>query len=172
MGVVMVPIIDINYLVVGGGDLCSSFPLYCLYHVLPCSNALGNGHTVWSANHECNTDTGKYYYCGNWPYHDHILLFVEDHSLGFYLCMSLITLEVGFAVVTVLITVTLICTSVKSVILELTWMILRSLASALLCEASELSATTLTIKRSLASTLTWGSVIIIMVIIIGVIIGI
>ena len=102
MGVVMVPIIDINYLVVGGGDLCSSFLLYCLYHVLLCSNALGNdknlcisyrvGHTVRSTDHECNTDTGNYYYCGNWPYHNCILLFVEDHGHGFYLCicMSLI----------------------------------------------------------------------------------
>ena len=100
MGVVMVPIIDINYLVGGGGDLCSSFPLYCLYHVLPCSNALGNdyslrisytvGDTVRSADHECNTDTGNYYYCGNWPYHDCIPLFVVDHGHGFILCMSLI----------------------------------------------------------------------------------
>ena len=100
MGVVMVPIIDINYLVVGGGDLCSSFPLYCLYHVLPCSNVLGNdysllisyrvGHNVWSADHECNTSTGNYYYCCNWLYHDHILLSVENHGHGFYLCMSLI----------------------------------------------------------------------------------
>ena len=97
MGVVMVPI-DINYLVVVGGDLCSSFPLYCLYHVLPCSNALGNdyslcmsyrvGHTVWSADCECNTDTGICYYCGNWLYHNHIHLFVEDHGHSFYLCMS------------------------------------------------------------------------------------
>ena len=60
----------------------------------------------------------------------------------------LISLEIGFAVATVLITAALVCASLKPLVLKLTLIVLRSLASALLCEASELSAITLTSKRS------------------------
>ena len=85
--------------------------------------------------------------------------------------IRLISLEIGFVVATVLITATLICASLKPVVLKLTLIVLRSLASALLCEASKLSATALTIKRSVALILTWGSIIIIMIIIVSVIVS-
>ena len=84
----------------------------------------------------------------------------------------LISLEIGFVVATVLIMATLICASLKPVVLKLALIVLKSFASASLCKASELSATTLTIKRSVASILTWGSIIIIMIIVIGVIISV
>ena len=63
----------------------------------------------------------------------------------------LISLEIGFAVATELIMAALICAPWKSIVLKLALIVLRSLASASLCEASELSAIALTIKRSAAS---------------------
>ena len=65
--------------------------------------------------------------------------------------ICLISLEIGFVVVTILIMVTLICASLEPIVLKLVLIVLRSLASASLCEASELSATALTVKRSAAS---------------------
>ena len=84
----------------------------------------------------------------------------------------LISLEIGFAVAAILITVTLICASLKPIVLKLALIVLRSLASASLCEASELLATALTVKRYAALILTWGSIIIIMIIVIRVIVSV
>ena len=84
--------------------------------------------------------------------------------------ICLISLKVGFAIIAVLSTVLLKCTSLKSVILKLTLTILRSLASVSLCETSKLSVPTLTIKGSAASTLTCSSVSIIVIIIVRAII--
>ena len=86
--------------------------------------------------------------------------------------MWLISLEIGFAVATILIMATLICASLKPVVLKLALIVLRSLASASLCEASELLAATLTSKRSATLILTWGSIIIIMIIVIRVIVSV
>ena len=86
--------------------------------------------------------------------------------------ICLIYLKKGFAVGAILITVILRCASLRSIILKLALVILKSFASASLREASELPVTTLTIKRSVASILTWGSVIIIVVIVIRTIITI
>ena len=74
--------------------------------------------------------------------------------------ICLISLKVGFAIIAILSTVLLKCASLKSIILELTLTILRSLVSVSLCETSKLSVPTLTIKGSAASTLTCGSIII------------
>ena len=57
----------------------------------------------------------------------------------------LISLKIGFAVATVWIAATLICASLKPIVLKLALIVLRSLASASLCEASELLATALTV---------------------------
>ena len=84
--------------------------------------------------------------------------------------ICLISLKVGFEVVAVLSMVLLKCASLKSIILKLTLTILRSLASVSLCETSKFLVTTLTIKRSGALTLTWGSIIIIVIIIVRAII--
>ena len=78
--------------------------------------------------------------------------------------ICLISLKIEFAVSAVLSTVLLICASPKLIVLKLTLIVLRSLASASLCEASQLSVTTLTIERSAAMIWTWGSIIIIVVI--------
>ena len=78
--------------------------------------------------------------------------------------ICLISLKIGFAAGAVLSTVLLKCASLKSIILKLTLIILRSLASVSLCETSKLSVTALTIKRSAASILTWGSIVIIVII--------
>ena len=86
--------------------------------------------------------------------------------------VCLISLKIGFVVGAVLIMIILICTSQKPLVLKLTLIILRSLASASLCDAFKLLITALTIKRSVALILTWGSVIIIVVIIIRTIIQI
>ena len=80
--------------------------------------------------------------------------------------ICLISLKIGFTVIAILSTVLLGCASLISIILKLTLTILRSLASVLLCETSKLSVTALTIKRSVALTLTWGSIIIIVIIIV------
>ena len=58
----------------------------------------------------------------------------------------------------------------KSEILKLTLTILRSLAFVSLCETTKLLVTTLTIKKYVASTLSWGSKIIIVIIIVRAII--
>ena len=86
--------------------------------------------------------------------------------------ICLISLKIGFAVSAVLSMVLLICTSLKLIVLKLTLIVLRSLASAYLCEASKLSVTALTIERSAATILTWGSIIIIVVIIVRAIISV
>ena len=84
--------------------------------------------------------------------------------------ICLISLKVGFAIVAILSMVLLKCASLKSIILKLALSILRSLASVSLCETSKLSVSALTIKGSVASTLTCGSVSIILVIIVRAII--
>ena len=83
-----------------------------------------------------------------------------------------ISLKIGCVVATVLITATLMCTFLKPVVLKLAFIVLSSLASASLCIASELSATALTIKRSGTSILTWGNIVIIMIIVIRVIVSV
>ena len=106
-----------------------------------------------------------YYNSGSWPYHNCVLLFVEDPGHGFVLCRDLVDfpgnrvcsgycIDCGYSDM---------CLSA--------FIVLRSLASASQREASELSATTLTV-RSVASILTWGSIIIIMIIVIGVIVSV
>ena len=84
--------------------------------------------------------------------------------------ICLISLKIGFAAGAVLSTVLLKCASLKSIILKLTLIILRSLVSVSLSETSKLSVTTLTIERSVAMILTWGSIIVIVIIIIRAII--
>ena len=86
--------------------------------------------------------------------------------------ICLISLKIGFAVSAVLSIILLICTSLKLIVLKLALIVLRSLASASLCEASKLLITALTIERSMAMILTWGSMIIIVVIIVRAIISI
>ena len=86
--------------------------------------------------------------------------------------ICLISLKIGFAVSAVLSMIQLICTSLKSIVLKLALIVLRSLASASLCEASKLSISALTVERSAATILTWGSIIIIVVIIVRAIISI
>ena len=86
--------------------------------------------------------------------------------------ICLISLKIGFAVSTILSTILLICTSLKSIVLKLVLIVLRSLASASLCEASKLLITTLTIERSAATIWIWGSIIIIVVIIVRALISI
>ena len=85
-------------------------------------------------------------------------------STSVVVCLT--SLKVGLVAVAILHTVLLKCASLKSIILKLTLIILRSLASASLCETSKLSVTALTIKRSAAMNLTWGSIIIIVIIIV------
>ena len=85
-------------------------------------------------------------------------------SSSVVICLT--SLKIGFAVGAVLGMVLLVCTSLKLIVLKLT----LSLASASFCQTSKLSVTTLTIKRSTAMILTWGSIIIIVVIIIRAII--
>ena len=80
--------------------------------------------------------------------------------------MVTISLKIGFAVIAILSTVLLVCASLISIILKLMLTMLRCLASVSLCETSELSVTALTSKRSMASTLTWGIVVIIVIIIV------
>ena len=84
--------------------------------------------------------------------------------------ICLISLKIGFAASAVLSMVLLKCASLKSIILKLALIILRSLAFVSLCETSKLSVTALTIKRSVALILTWGSIIIIVIIIVRAII--
>ena len=77
------------------------------------------------------------------------------------IAICLIFLEIGFAIIAVLSKVLLRCTSLIAVTLKLALTIVRSMASVSLYGPSKLSVTTLTIIRSVASTLTWGIVIII-----------
>ena len=86
------------------------------------------------------------------------------------IAICLISLKIGFAIIAVLSTVLLKCASLKSIILKLTLIILRSLAFVSLFETSVLSITTLTMKRSVALIVSWGSVIIIVIIIVRAII--
>ena len=88
------------------------------------------------------------------------------------LVICLISLQIGFVVSAILITILLICTSLKSIVLKLALIGLRYLAFASLCEASKLSITTLTIEMSAAMIWIWGSIIIIVVIIVRAIISI
>ena len=75
--------------------------------------------------------------------------------------ITIIPLEIGFATVAILSTNLLWCASLIVIILKLTLTILRSLASIALYKPSKLSVSALTIIRSVASTLTWGIVIVI-----------
>ena len=77
------------------------------------------------------------------------------------IAIYLISLEIRFAIIAILCTVLLRCASLIVITLKLALTILRSLASVLLCEPSKLSVTTLTITRSVALTLAWGIVIVI-----------
>ena len=89
-------------------------------------------------------------------------------SIGIWL----ISLEIRFALAAELIAATLIHASQKSIVLKSVLIVLRSLVSASLCEASELLITALTIKRSAASVLTLGSIIIIMIMVIRVFVSV
>ena len=75
--------------------------------------------------------------------------------------IGMIPLKIGFLTIAILSTVLLWGASLIAIILKLTLTILRSLASISLCKPSKLSVSTLTIIRSVALTLTWGIVIVI-----------
>ena len=77
------------------------------------------------------------------------------------ICISMILLEIGLMTIAVLSTILLWCTSLIAIILKLTLTILRSLTSISLYEPSKLSVSAWTIIRSVASTLTWGVVVVI-----------
>ena len=76
-------------------------------------------------------------------------------------CVHLVPLKIWFTYAIILCTILLQCASLIAVILKLTLTILRSLSSISWYKSSELSVSTLTIIRSVASTLTWGIVVII-----------
>ena len=69
-------------------------------------------------------------------------------------CIYLVPLKVPFMCATILCTILLWCASLIAVILKLTLTILRSLSSISWYKSSKLSVSTLTIIRSVASTLT------------------
>ena len=75
--------------------------------------------------------------------------------------ITMIPLEIGFMTIAILSTILLWCASLIMITLELMLTILRSLASISLYKPSKLLVSTLTIIRSVASTLTWGIVIVI-----------
>ena len=75
--------------------------------------------------------------------------------------ISMIPLEIGLTIIAVLSMVLLWCASLIVIVLKLTLTILRSLASMSLNEPSKLLVSAMTIIRSVASTLTWGIVIVI-----------
>ena len=75
--------------------------------------------------------------------------------------VHLVPLKIGLMCITVLCTILLWCASLIAIILKLTLTILRSLASISWCKPSESSASALTNIRSVASTLTWSIVIVI-----------
>ena len=68
-------------------------------------------------------------------------------------CIYLVPLEIWFTCATILCTILLWCASVIGVILKLTLTILRSLPSVSWYKSSKWSVSTLTIIRSVASTL-------------------
>ena len=76
-------------------------------------------------------------------------------------CVQLVPLKIWLTCTTILCMILLWCASLIVVILKLTLTILRSLSSILWYKSSKLSVSALTIIRSVASTLTWGIVVII-----------
>ena len=76
-------------------------------------------------------------------------------------CIQLVPLKIRLTCATILCMILLWCASLIAVILKLTLTILRSLSSISWYKSSKLSVSTLTIIRSVASTLTWGIVVII-----------
>ena len=74
--------------------------------------------------------------------------------------VALIPLKIGLTNIGVLSTILLWCASLIAIILKLMLTILRSLASILWCKPSKLLVSALTTIRSVASTLTWGIVIV------------
>ena len=76
-------------------------------------------------------------------------------------CIQLVPLDIRLICATILCTILLQCTSLIVVILKLMLTILRSLSSISWYKSSKLSVSALTIIRSVASTLTWGIVVII-----------
>ena len=75
--------------------------------------------------------------------------------------IHLVPLKIWLTCATILCMILLWCASLIAIILKLTLTILRSLASVLWYKPSKLSVSTLTIRRSAASTLTWGIVVVI-----------
>ena len=73
----------------------------------------------------------------------------------------LVPLKIWLTCTTILCMILLWCASLIVIVLKLTLTILRSLTSVLWYKPSKLSVSTLTIIRSVASTLTWGIVVII-----------
>ena len=76
-------------------------------------------------------------------------------------CVHLVPLKIRFTCTTILCTILLWCASLIVVILKLTLTILRFLSAISWYKSSKLSVFALTIIRSVASTLTWGIVVII-----------
>ena len=75
--------------------------------------------------------------------------------------IALIPMKVGLTSVAILSTILLWCASLIAIILKLMLTILRSLTSISWCKPLKLLISTLAIIRSVASTLTWGIVIVI-----------
>ena len=75
--------------------------------------------------------------------------------------IHLVPLKIWLMCTTILCTILLRCTSLIAISLKLMLTILRSLTPVLWYKPSKLSVSTLTIIRSVASTLTWGIVVII-----------
>ena len=75
--------------------------------------------------------------------------------------IHLVSLKIWLTCTTILCMILLWCTSLIATSLKLTLIILRSLTSVLWYKPSKLSVSTLTIVRSVALTLTWGIVVII-----------
>ena len=78
--------------------------------------------------------------------------------------VALIPLKIGLMSVGILRIILLWCASLIAIILKLMLTILRSLASVLGCKSLKLSVSALTIIGSVASTLTWGIVIVIVMV--------
>ena len=76
-------------------------------------------------------------------------------------CVPLVPLKIWFLCATILCMILLWCASLIVVILKLTLTMLRSLSSISWYKSSKLWVSALTIIRSVASTLTWGIVVII-----------
>ena len=77
------------------------------------------------------------------------------------ICIHLVPLKIWLMCATILCTILLWCTSLIVIILKLMLTILRSLASVSWYKPSKLLVSALTIIRSVASTLTWGIVVVI-----------